>query len=142
LGSRNTAVTPVQCNRTTMRNEAELNVVAEDIDIHCGGAGDIGAFKARKEETNLNFDESDEKPRVPTFSRSLSASIPTPPPPPPMLISHSLFMAPNIVTPDPGIRCGLLDSSTTYGFGVTAEKIQRQGKRLTSRISCPNSVYY
>jgi hypothetical protein len=117
-----------------MGNEAKLNVIAEDIDIHSGGVADIGKFKSRKEEDNLNLDESNEKPRAPIFSRSLSAPIPTPPPPPPMPKPHSLFIAPNMLTPDPGKRCGLIESSNGYGFGITTEEIQQQRKRLKSRV--------
>ena len=142
LGTCNTTVTPELCNGKPMGNDAKLNVIVEDIDIRCGGLTHHGAFKARKEEDNLNLDESEEKPRAPIFSRSLSAPIPTPPPPPPMPKPHSMFIAPNIITPDPGKRCGLIESSNGYGFGITTEEIQRQKQRLKSRVRCPNTIYY
>ena len=64
----------------------------------------------------------------------MSAPIPTPPPPPPMPKLSSIFVAPNIITPDPGKRCGLDSSGGVYGFGVTTEEIQRQKKMLKTRI--------
>ena len=125
----------------TLANDAKLNVIAEDIDTHTLVGEDVGISAPRMVDDDLKLDESDERPRAPIFSRSLSAPIPTPPPPPPIQKPYSMFIAQNILTPDSGKRPGYNDPSNGYGFGITTDEIQRQRKLLKSRVRCPNSAY-
>ena len=136
LGTSNTNVNQEDTNGTTANgNDDKLNVIAEDIEVTDHGKLDnVGYTSTTNIDHNVDLDESDGSPRPPIFSRSISAPIPTPPPPPPMPKPCSIFVAPNIITPDPGKRCGIIDSSGGYGFGITTEEIQRQKKMLKSRI--------
>ena len=138
LGTSTNTIVKHDESRGTCKLESDerLKVIAEDTEL-------IGNRKLDNEvsnspitiENNVNLDKFEESPRAPLYSRSISAPIPTPPPPPPMPKPSSLFTVPNIVTPDPGKRSGLVDSSGgVYGFGITTEEIQRQKKLLKSRI--------
>ena len=121
---------------SNLANDQKLKVIAEDTELIENQKLDKkGSNSPITIENNVNLDELEESPRAPFYSRSMSAPIPTPPPPPPMPKPSSIFMVPNIVTPDPGKRSGLVDSSGgVYGFGITTEEIQRQKKLLKSRI--------
>ena len=112
-------------------------MIAEDLDVHFDNHEDSGIPNSRDNEDELTFDDSLERPRPPIFSRSLSAPIPKPPPPPPMPNNHTLFIAPNILTPDPGKKSRLIEPMTCFGFGITSEEIQRQRKLLKSRSRYP-----
>ena len=117
-------------------NNEKLKVIAEDTEVIEHGKLDNEVSNSPISiENNADLDEMEESPRAPLYSRSMSAPIPTPPPPPPMPKPSPIFTLPNIVTPDPGKRSGLVDSSSgVYGFGITTEEIQRQKKLLKSRI--------
>ena len=117
-------------NGTTITNENKLNVISEDVDMNCG---EVHVQKTKDGAHEIYLNEEEEKPRPPIFARSLSAPIPTPPPPPPMPKSHPLFISSHTLTPDPGKRSALLDSSNNFGYGITTEEIQKQRKKLKSR---------
>ena len=136
LGTSNSNTKQEDNNRPNKGgNDDHLNVIAEDSELMGHGKLDNGMITSPgKVDNHINLDESEENPRVPMLSRSMSAPIPTPPPPPPMPKLSSIFIAPNIITPDPGKRCGLDSSGGVYGFGITSEEIQRQKKLLKSRI--------
>ena len=97
---------------------------------------------SQNDNDDMTLGQGDEMPRPPIYSRSLSAPIPNPPPPPPMPKPHSLFIAPNILTPDPGKKSSLNEPMNSFGFGITSEEIQRQRKLLRSRTRCPKSNYF
>lgn len=120
LGACNTNVQQEVCNGTTYANDNKLNVINEDFDLHFGVEDDpTGIPKSRNIEDDMTLDESDERPRAPIFSRSLSAPIPNPPPPPPMPKPHSIYIASNILTPDPGKRSSFIEPANSFGFGIT-----------------------
>ena len=141
LGSCTTTVQQQVCNGTTYANDIKLNVIAEDFGMHFGLQDDSEIPKSRNMEDDMTLDESDERPRAPIFSRSLSAPIPNPPPPPPMPKPHSMFIAPNILTPDPGKKSSFIEPANSFGFGITSEEIQRQRKLLKSRTRCSKAIY-
>ena len=136
LGTSNANVNQEETNgAAAMGNDDKLNVIVEGIEITDNGKlANVGSSSPRHDESNIDLDESEGSLRAPIFSRSISAPIPTPPPPPPMPKPCSIFVSPNIIIPDQGKKCGLIDSSGGYGFGITTEEIQRQKKMLKSRI--------